>query len=73
MHCNLLRGLGMSRRKATRLPWTITSPTCRNLIEALLDFAVKLGVRFFGVLWEDIVNLRTFGFADEQILDVRWS
>ena len=36
---------------------------------ALLDFAVKLGVRFSEFSGKDIVNLRTFGFADEQILE----
>ena len=36
---------------------------------ALLDFAVKLGARFSEFSRRDIVNLRTFDFTEEQILE----
>jgi RNA polymerase sigma-70 factor, ECF subfamily len=37
--------------------------------KALLDFAVKLGTRASEFSREDVVQLRTLGFSDEQILE----
>jgi hypothetical protein len=58
------------QRTATKLPWTIMSPTCRNPIRALLDFRCQIGDAWIrAISREDVVNLRTLGFTEEQILE----
>jgi len=69
MHCNLLRGLGMSPEEGDQIAVDHHESNLSEPDRALLDFAVKLGVRFSEFSGKDIVNLRTFGFADEQILE----
>src|SRR5258708_23044065 len=69
MHCNLLRGLGMSAEEGDQIAVDHHESNLSGPDRALLDFAVKLGVRFSEFSGKDIVNLRTFGFADEQILE----
>src|SRR5258708_30217596 len=69
MHCNLLRGLGMSAEEGDQIAVDHHESNLSEPDRALLDFAVKLGVRFSEFSGKDIVNLRTFGFADEQILE----
>src|SRR5258707_590907 len=69
MHCNLLRGMGMSAEEGDQNAVDHHESNLSEPDRALLDFAVKLGVRFSEFSGKDIVNLRTFGFADEQILE----
>jgi RNA polymerase sigma-70 factor (ECF subfamily) len=69
MHCNLLRGLGMSAEEGDQVAVDYHLSTLSEADKALLDFAVKLGVRFAEFSRQDIVNLQTFGFSEEQILE----
>jgi len=69
MHCNLLRGLGMSAEEGDQVAVDYHLSSLSEADRALLDFAVKLGVRFSEFSGEDIVKLRTLGFTEEQILE----
>ncbi len=69
MHCNLLRGLGMSAEQGDQIAVDYHLSSLSEADRALLDFAVKLGVRFSEFSGEDIVKLRTLGFTEEQILE----
>ncbi len=69
MHCNLLRGLGMSPEEGDQIAVDHHESNLPERDRALLDFAVKLGTRFSEFSREDIVKLQTFGFSEEQILD----
>jgi RNA polymerase sigma-70 factor (ECF subfamily) len=69
MHCDLLRGLGMSAEEGDQVAVDYRLSSLSEADRALLDFAVKLGVRFSQFSRSDIVNLRTFGFTEEQILE----
>jgi RNA polymerase sigma-70 factor (ECF subfamily) len=69
MHCNLLRGLGMSAEEGDQIAVDYHLSSLSEADRALLDFAVKLGVRFSEFSGEDIVELRTLGFTEEQILE----
>jgi len=66
MHCNLFGEAWSCPAEEGRPYWRGPNHDS-NLSEpdrALLTFAVKLGVRFFGVLWEGhFVNLLTFWFV----------
>ncbi len=68
-HCNLLRGLGMSAEEGDQVAADYHLSSLSEADRALLDFAVKLGVRFSGFSRGDILQLRTFGFTEEQILE----
>src|SRR5258706_9411553 len=69
MHCNLLRGLGMPAEEGDQISVDYHLSSLSEADRALLDFAVKLGVRFSEFSGEDIVKLRTHGFTEEQILE----
>src|SRR6266436_4638122 len=69
IHCNLLRGLGLSAEEGDQIAVDYHLSSLSEADRALLDFAVKLGVRFSEFSSEDIVNLRRFGFTEEQILE----
>jgi RNA polymerase sigma-70 factor, ECF subfamily len=69
MHCNLLRGLGMSAEEGDQIAVDHRESNLPERDRALLDFAVKLGTRFSEFSREDIVKLQTFGFTEEQVLD----
>jgi len=69
MHCNLLRGLGMSAEEGDQVAVDYHLSSLSEADKALLDFAVKLGVRFAEFSRQDILNLQTFGFSEEQILE----
>jgi RNA polymerase sigma-70 factor (ECF subfamily) len=69
VHCNMLRGLGLSAEEADQIA---VDHHLSNLPKAdivLLDFAVKLGTRFSEFSREDAAKLLTFGFRQEQILE----
>ena len=69
MHCNLLRGLGMPSEEGDQIAVDHHQSSLSEADRALLDFAVKLGTRVSEFSREDIVNLKTLGFAEEQILE----
>jgi RNA polymerase sigma-70 factor, ECF subfamily len=69
MHCNLLRGLGMSPEEGDQIAVDHHQSRLRESDRALLDFAVKLGARFSEFSQDDVGKLRTLGFTEEQILE----
>jgi RNA polymerase sigma-70 factor, ECF subfamily len=69
VHCNLLRGLGLSADEADQIAVDHHLSHLSKADIALLDFAVKLGTRFSEFSAEDTAKLRTFGFGQEQVLE----
>jgi RNA polymerase sigma-70 factor, ECF subfamily len=69
MHCNLLRGLGMSPEEGDQIAVDHHQSRLPESDKALLDFAVQLGVHFSEFSQDDVVKLRTLGFTEEQILE----
>jgi RNA polymerase sigma-70 factor, ECF subfamily len=69
MHCNLLRGLGMSTDEGDQIALDHRRSSLPDADKALLDFAIKLGSRFSEFSLDDVIRLRTVGFTDPQILE----
>ncbi len=69
MHCNLLRGLGMSSEEGDQIAVDHHGANLSKADAAMLDFAVKLGARGPEICRGDVENLRRLGFTDEQILE----
>ena len=69
VHCNMLRGLGLSAEEADQIAVDHHLSNLSKADIALLDFAVKLGTRFSEFSREDVAKLRTVGFRQEQILE----
>jgi RNA polymerase sigma-70 factor (ECF subfamily) len=69
MHCNLLRGLGMSAEEGDQIAVDHQGSDLPETDRALLDFAVKLGTQGSGFSRKDVVKLRRLGFSEEQILE----
>jgi RNA polymerase sigma-70 factor, ECF subfamily len=69
VHCNLLRGLGISLEEGDQIAVDHHQSNLPEADKALLDFALKVGVRFSEFSREDVVRLRALGFSDEQILE----
>ena len=69
IHCNLLRGLGMPSEEGDQIAVDHHQSGLSEADRGLLDFAVKLGMRVSDFSRADIVNLKTLGFAEEQILE----
>lgn len=69
IHCNMLRGLGMSGEEGDQIAVDHHYSELTEADKALLDFAIKLGVHFSEFSREDVVRLRTRGFTEEQILE----
>jgi RNA polymerase sigma-70 factor, ECF subfamily len=69
VHCNLLRGLGISPEEGDQIAVDHHESALSNADKALLDFAVKLGAHLTDFSDEDVVGLRALGFTEEQILE----
>lgn len=69
VHCNMLRGLGLSAEEADQIAVDYRQSNLSKADVALLDFAFKLGTRFSEFSPEDPVKLASFGFTREQILE----
>jgi RNA polymerase sigma-70 factor (ECF subfamily) len=69
VHCNILRGLGMSPEDGDQIAVDHHQSGVSEADKALLDFALKLGVRPREFCREDIDQLRLLGFTEEQILE----
>jgi|SRR5579862_3209587 len=69
IHCNLLRGLGLSAEEADQIAVDHHLSHLSKADIALLDFAVKLGTRFSEFSREDAAGLQNLGFGQEQILE----
>ena len=69
VHCNMLRGLGLSAEEADQIAVDYRLSNLSKADVALLDFAVKLGTRSSEFSPEDAAKLGSFGFTREQILE----
>lgn len=69
VHCNMLRGLGLSAEEADQIAVDYRLSNLSKADVALLDFAFKLGTRFSEFSPEDTAMLASFGFTREQILE----
>jgi RNA polymerase sigma-70 factor (ECF subfamily) len=69
VHCNLLRGLGMSPEDGDQIAVDHHESTLSQADKALLDFAVKLGGDGSDFSREDVAKLRSMGFSEPQILE----
>jgi RNA polymerase sigma-70 factor (ECF subfamily) len=69
VHCNMLRGLGLSAEEADQIAVDHRLSNLSNADMALLDFAIKLGPRFSEFSREDAAQLQTLGFTQQQILE----
>lgn len=69
VHCNMLRGLGLSAEEADQIAVDYRLSNLSKADVALLDFAFKLGTRFSDFCPEDPAKLASFGFTREQILE----
>jgi RNA polymerase sigma-70 factor, ECF subfamily len=68
VHCNILRGLGLSAEEADQIAVDYRLANLSKADVALLDFAIKLGTRFSEYSPDD-AKLASFGFTREQILE----
>ena len=69
IHCNLLRGMGMSPEEGDQIAIDHHESNLSEPERILLDFAVKLGTRAPGFSSQDVDELRKIGFSEQQILE----
>jgi RNA polymerase sigma-70 factor (ECF subfamily) len=69
VHCNMLRGLGISSEESDQVAVDHHYSSLSQADKALLDFALKLAVRAPEFSRHDIDRLRVHGFTEEQILE----
>lgn len=69
MHCNLLRGLGISPEEGDQIAVDHHHSTLTEADKGLLDFAIRLGAHYSDFSRDDVVRVRMLGFTDEQILE----
>jgi RNA polymerase sigma-70 factor, ECF subfamily len=69
VHCNILRGLGLSAEEADQIAVDYRLSDLSKADVALLDFAVKLGTRPSEYSPQDSAILAAFGFTRGQILE----
>jgi RNA polymerase sigma-70 factor, ECF subfamily len=69
VHCNILRGLGLSAEEADQIAVDYRLSNLSKADVALLDFVVKLGTRFSEYSPADAAKLTSFGFTRKQILE----
>jgi len=68
-HCEIVRMLGIGGPEPEQIAVDHTSANIPMPLKALLNFAKKLNNQAPKVNQHDIDALRTFGYADEQILE----
>jgi RNA polymerase sigma-70 factor (ECF subfamily) len=69
VHCEMLRGLGMPPEESDQIVVDHHQSDLSEADRALLDFALKLGVRPAEFSREDTDFLRSYGFTEVQILE----
>jgi len=69
VHCDMLRGLGIPSEESDQIAVDHHQSNLSEADRALLDFALKLGVRPVEFRREDIDWLRGHGFTEEHILE----
>ena len=69
VHCNLLRGMGLSPEEGDQIALDYREANLPEADRALLDFCMKVGLRPTEVRREDIGRMRAAGFSEEQVLE----
>jgi uncharacterized peroxidase-related enzyme len=69
IHCNLLRGLGMSPEEGDQIAVDHHQSNLSIPDKILLDFAVRPGTRVAEFSREDVAQLQKLGFSEKQILE----
>ncbi len=69
VHCDMLRGLGIPSEECDQIAVDHHQSNLSEADRALLDFALKLGVRPVEFCREDIDRLRRHSFIEEQVLE----
>ena len=69
VHCNLLRGMGISPQEGDQIALDYREANLPEMDRALLDFCLKVGLRPSEVCQEDIERLKSLGFNEEQVLE----
>ena len=69
IHCNLLRGLGMSPEEGDQIAVDHHESDLSEPDKMLLDFAIKLGTGVPELSGQDVAQLRKIGFSEKQILE----
>ena len=68
-HCEIIRMLKLSGPEPEQIALDHMSTDLSIVDKALLNFAVKLNNHGLKVTQEDVDDLRTYGFSDQQILE----
>jgi len=68
-HCEIIRMLKLSGPEPEQIALDHMSTDLPMVDKALLNFALKLNNHALKVTQEDIDDLRTYGFSDQQILE----
>ncbi len=69
VHCNLLRGLGVSPEEGDQIAVDHHQTSLSEADMALVDFALKVATRPAEFRCEEIGRLRVLGFTEEQVLE----
>jgi RNA polymerase sigma-70 factor (ECF subfamily) len=69
VHSNLLRGMGVSAEEGDQIAVDHHLAALPDADKALVDFAIRLGVRPSEFSRSDVAGLRAIGFTEEQILE----
>jgi RNA polymerase sigma-70 factor, ECF subfamily len=69
VHCNLLRGLGISPEEGDQIALDYREAGLPEADRQLLEFSLKVGVRPSELRPDDIERLKALGFNEEQILE----
>jgi uncharacterized peroxidase-related enzyme len=68
-HCEIVRMLGIKGPEAEQIAIDYTSTALPMTIKALLAFATKLTMQPTKIARQDIDDLRTYGFTEQQIME----
>ena len=68
-HCEIVRMLGMAGPEPEQIAVDHTATNLPIVLKALLNFALKLNRERAKVSRQDIDELHTFGYSDQQILE----
>jgi len=68
-HCEIVRMLGMAGPEPEQIAVDYTATNLPIVLKALLNFALKLNGQAAKVSRQDIDELYTFGYSDQQIME----
>jgi len=69
VHCNLLRGLGITPEEGDQIALDYREANLPESERAMLDFSLRITQRPREIHRDDVDRLRTFGFSEVQILE----